>query len=117
MRILIITLSILSLSVNACPKYKKQVTGDKAPCDGYFFNLETEKRIRKDVRDNELRKEQIKLKDLQIKKITQDRDDWKSEAKKQSEASHSKDSDLTKGFLGGIALSVLLMFGVKKALD
>lgn len=115
MRILIALILVMTLPVHACPDYQRMKAGNQAPCDGHFFNNDTESRIRKEVRDNELRKQQIELKDLQLQSITKDRDGWKEQAEKQAEVSHSKDNDLTKGFWYGVGLSVLIMFGVSRA--
>ena len=112
MRILITF--ILSFSILACPDYQRLKSGSAAPCNGHFFNDSTELSIRKDVRDNKLLKKQVTLKDLQINQLTEDRDNWKKEANKQSKVSHNKDSDLTKGFVGGIGLTLLVMFLGKK---
>jgi hypothetical protein len=114
MHLLITTLLTLSITVNACPDYKPLNQGDPAPCQGHFFNNTTEKRIRKDIRDGKLREQQIKLRDLQVKELKKDRDNWKEEARKQSEVSHSKDGDLTKGFLYGIGLTLAILFGVNQ---
>jgi len=115
MRVLVALIVIMTLPVvQACPNYLRMQVGTKAPCTGYFFNDDTESHIRKDLRDGELRKQQIELKDLQLKSITDDRDSWKAQANQQSKAAHSKDNDLTQGFLYGVGLSVLIMFGVSR---
>lgn len=116
MRVLIALILVMTLPLaQACPDYLRMQTGTKAPCSGHFFNDATEVHIRKDVRDNELRRQQIELKDLQLKSVTDDRNGWKEEAEKQAQVSHSKDSDLTKGFIYGVGLSILIMFGVSRA--
>lgn len=108
--ITILLVLLLSAQSLACPSHKRVTKGDVIECPGHFFNDNTESQIRKDVRDNELRKEQIKLKDFQIKTLSKDRDEWKEEAGNQSEARHKMDSDLTKGFLGGVGLTILIIF-------
>lgn len=112
MRTLIGALLALTLSsaALACPNHIRLKVGDQAPCSGHFFNDITEQRIRKDVRDNQLRKKQVELKKLQIQKMTEDRDDWKRESEKQSKARHEMGSDLTKGFLSGIGLTLIVIF-------
>lgn len=110
MRILITLLLTFSFTANACPSYEKMATGSKAKCEGYFFNNSAEAKIRKDVRDNQLRKKQIELKDLQLKELKSDRDKWKEEAYKQSKVSHSKDNDLTKGMIYGAGIAMFLIF-------
>lgn len=110
---LLLTLIIsLTATAQVCPNHQLLKSGDLAPCNGHFFNNETEQSIRKDVRDGELRKKQIQLKDLQIKQLSEDRNMWADEAHKQAKARHELDSDLTKGVLGGIALTLLVMFGI-----
>lgn len=94
----------------ACPDYKRLTSGESAPCNGHFFNDQMEKSIRKDVRDNQIRKEQIELKDLQIKELSEDRNNWKKTAEKQAEISRSKDSDFKLGVAAGIGLTLLVIF-------
>lgn len=108
---LLLTLSI-SLQALACPAYKMVEAEDIVPCKGLFLNQSTNEQVKKDLRDNELRKKQIELKDLQLKEITKDRNDWKSEADKQAKLRHSQDNDMRNGVLAGIGLTLLIMFGV-----
>lgn len=112
MRYLITLALFLSLSAHACPTYQKLNIGDKAPCQGHFFNDVMEKTLRRDVRDLNIKTQQLELKDLQLKSIVQDRNKWKDEAIHQSEVSKSKDSDLTKGVLYGVGATILIIFAV-----
>lgn len=116
MRIITLLLTFtLSFQALACPSHLRMEEGSVAPCDGHFFNDETEQSIRKDVRDNELRKEQLKLKDLQVDALEEDRDKWKAEAENQAEARHEMDGDLTKGLLYGIGITLLVILATGQA--
>lgn len=116
MRTLITTLLLtFSLAVSACPDHLRMQTGDEAPCDGHFFNNDTESQIRKDVRNNQLRKEQLELKDLQVDTLKEDRDKWKEEAENQAKARHEMDGDLTKGLLYGIGVTLLVILATGQA--
>lgn len=116
MRFLITLLLTLSFTAHAaCPAFKMVQGGELVPCNGVFLNQETNELVKKDLRDNELRKKQLTLKDLQIKQITVDRNNWKGEATKQAEVSHSKDNDIWKGFFGGLGLTLLVMFATGQA--
>lgn len=108
---LLITLLLIQ-SVQACPDYKHMETGDPAPCSGVFLNQPTNDAVRKDLRNGELRKKQIELKDLQISELSNDRDKWAKEAHKQAKVRHSQSNDLRNGFIVGIGLTLLVMFGV-----
>lgn len=110
--LLILTLSSQAL---ACPHHLRMEEGSIAPCSGHFFNDETEQSIRKDVRDNEIRKEQLRLKDLQVNTLKEDRDRWKDEAENQAEARHKMDGDLTKGLLYGIGITLLVILATGQA--
>ena len=112
MRFLITFILLYSSTSVACPELKHLETGDKAPCSGLFLNQQEESRVKKDLRDYEITKKQIKLKDLQVKDLETDRNNWKSEAQKQAEVSHSKDNDLYMGFIYGTGLTLLIMFAV-----
>lgn len=116
MRTLILAFFILIQPTQAlsCPSHKSISAGEQAPCSGHFFNNETELRIRKDVRDNQLRKEQLELKDLQLSKITDDRDNWKVEAQKQAKLNRGKDSDMRNGIIAGVVMTLAVMFAVQK---
>lgn len=107
----------LSFQSFACPNHLSLEKGEQAPCEGHFFNNDTEKRIRKDVRDNELRKQEIELKDLQVEQLKEDRERWKEEAEYQSKARHERDGDLTKGFMYGIGLTLAILFGAKQVIE
>jgi hypothetical protein len=116
MRIIIfITALLISVQTLACPSYQLVDNGDKVPCKGLFLNQSTNEYVKKDLRDNEIRKKQIELKDLQLTEITTDRDNWKSEASKQAELRHRKDNNLRNGMLIGAAAALLSIFLVKKA--
>lgn len=112
MRVLIMLLLILSLTASACPKYRMVDTGDSVPCKGIFLNQVTNEAVKKDLRNNELRKKEIALKDLQLSTLKEDRDKWAREAHKQAKARHDRGNDLRNGFITGIALTLAIMFGV-----
>ena len=115
MRILTILLTLsISLQALACPSYQMVKIGDQVPCDGLFLNQSTNDRVKKDLRDNELRKKQLELKDLQLSELSKDRDGWKVEAEKQAKARHKKDSDMKKGLIYGVALTLTTIFAVRK---
>jgi hypothetical protein len=115
MRILTILLTLsISLQALACPSYKMVEAEEPSPCKGLFLNQSTNDQVKKDLRDNELRKKQIELKDLQLTEITSDRNSWKSEAKKQSELSHRKDNDMRNGIIAGVGLTLLSIFLVRQ---
>lgn len=115
MRTLTFLLSLLfSVQALPCPSYKSISPGEQAPCKGIFFNEETELRIRKDIRDNQLRKEQLELKDLQVNLLQADRDNWKIEAEKQAKLKRSKDSDMKIGIVAGVVMTLAVMFAVRR---
>lgn len=115
MRTLTFLLSLLfSVQALPCPAHKSISAGEQAPCNGHFFNEETELRIRKDVRDNELRKEQLELKDLQVNLLQADRDNWKVEAEKQAKLKRSKDSDMKVGIVAGVVMTLAIMFTARQ---
>lgn len=97
----------LSTQALACPAYKLVTAGDQSPCKGVFLNQDTNDRVKRDLTDNEIRKKQIELKDLQINELSTDREDWKREAENQAEVSRSKDGDLKKGIIAGVILTVV----------
>ena len=106
---LILTLSI-SLQALACPAYKMMEGGDLAPCAGIFLNQSTNDQVKKDLRNNELRRQQLELRDLQVTELTHDRDAWKSEAEDQAKLRHKSSNDLRNGVLSGIGLTLLVIF-------
>ena len=110
---ILLTLSI-SFQALACPSYQMVKTGDQAPCEGLFLNQSTNDKVKKDLRDNELRKKQLELKDLQLRELSKDRDDWKVEAEKQAKARHKKDSDMKKGLIYGVAVTLAAIFAVRQ---
>ena len=111
MRTLIITLLlILPITVQACPKHQLLIAGDIAPCSGHFFNNDLETSIRKDVHSNKLRKKQIELKDLQIRMIITDRDNWKAESMNQAKARHELKNDFRNGAIVGGTLAFLAVY-------
>ena len=105
---------LLPLKVLACPSYKMVVEGELSPCNGLFLNEAANEQVKTDLRDNELRKRQLELKDLQIVEITKDREGWKTEAGKQAKLNHSKDSDLRNGILLGVLSTIAIMFASQK---
>lgn len=109
---LIALLLTFTLTAAACPDYQPLKAGDKSPCDGHFFNNQTENSIRKDIRDYKLTQKQIELKDLQLRELEQDRDKWAKEAHNQAKARHEQDNDMTYGVIAGIGLTLAVMFGV-----
>lgn len=115
MRTLTLLLSLLfSLQALPCPPHKSVSAGESVPCKGHFFNDDMEKRIRTDVRDNELRKKQIELKDLQINQLSTDRENWKVEAQKQAKLNRSKDNDMRNGVIAGVVMTLAVMFAVRQ---
>jgi len=112
MKLLTSILLTFTLTVQACPSYEHMEQGSEAQCEGFFFNMKTNDRIKKDVRDNQLRKKQIELKDLQLNEITSDRNKWIKEAHNQAKARYQKKNDLRNGFLGGIGLTLALVFAL-----
>ena len=104
--ILFLTLT-LSTQALACPAYKLVTAGDEAPCKGVFLNQAINDKVKRDLTDNDIRKKQIELKDLQINQLSTDREAWKVEAEKQAEVSRSKDGDLKKGVIAGVLLMVV----------
>lgn len=110
---LLLTL-LISTQALACPAYQLVKAGDQAPCTGIFLNQSTNDRVKKDLRDNELRKKQIELKDLQISELSTDRDGWKKEAEKQAKISKSKDGDLKKGVVTGVVLTLVAIFASRQ---
>lgn len=115
MRTLTFLLALLfSTQALSCPPHKSVSAGDVVPCKGHFFNEPTELRIRTDVRDNELRKKQIELKDLQINQLSTDRDNWKVEAQKQAKLNRSKDNDLRNGVIAGVVMTLSVMFAARQ---
>lgn len=115
MRILTTTLTLLiSLQSIACPMHKSISAGEPAPCDGHFLNNQANEYVKRDLRDNELRKKQIELKDLQINELSKDRDNWKVEAEKQARLKHSGDNDLRNGVIAGVVMTLAVMFAVQK---
>lgn len=110
MRILVVLIiMILSTEAMACPPYILMNPKDIAPCQGIFLNKAVNEQVKKDLRDNEIRKKQIELKDLQIVEITSDREGWKTEANKQSNLNHSKDNDLRNGVIVGVLSTIALI--------
>lgn len=108
MRILTLLLTLtLSTQALACPAYKLVTAGDEAPCKGVFLNQTINEKVKRDLTDNEIRKKQIELKDLQINELSTDREAWKVEAEKQAEVSRSKDGDLKRGVIAGVVLTVV----------
>lgn len=103
---LLLTLT-LSTQALACPAYKLVTVGDEVPCKGVFLNQTTNEKVKRDLTDNEIRKKQIELKDLQINQLSTDREAWKVEAEKQAEVSRSKDGDLKRGVIAGVVLTVV----------
>lgn len=97
----------LSTQALACPAYKLVESGGESPCKGVFLNQDTNDKVKRDLTDNEIRKKQIELKDLQINELSTDRESWKVEAEKQAEVSRSKDGDLKKGVIAGVVLTVV----------
>ena len=115
MRILTLLLSLLiSTQSLACPAFKIVETSEPVPCSGIFLNQSTNEQVKKDLRDNEIRKKQIELKDLQLTETTKDRNGWKSEAEKQAKLNHSKDSDLRNGVIAGVLATLAVMFAVQR---
>lgn len=111
MRTLTLLLTLfISTHALACPSHLKVSEGDSVPCSGMFFNDSMELSLRKDVRDNELRKKQIELKDLQIEELSNDRDKWAKSAHIQAKARHDQDNDFRNGAIVGVGLTVLSIF-------
>lgn len=111
----IILILTFCLSANAtCPDFKMVMGGDIVPCSGIFLNQKTNDLVKKDLRDNEIRKKQLSLKDLQITELKKDRDNWAKEADKQAKARHEQGNDLRNGFLAGIGITLAIMFGVRQ---
>lgn len=110
---LLLTL-LLSTQALACPAFKMVQGGEPAPCSGIFLNQSTNEMVKKDLRDNELRKKQIELKDLQITELKSDRDGWKSEAEKQAKLKRSKDNNLRNGVVAGVLATLAVMFAVRQ---
>lgn len=112
--LLSLLLTTQSFAQTVCPAYLMVKAGDQSPCSGIFLNQSTNEMVKKDLRDNELRKKQIELKDLQLTELKSDRDNWKSEAEKQAIIRHSKDSDLRNGVIAGVIATLAVMFVVRK---
>jgi hypothetical protein len=112
---------IFASNAFACPSHLRLGAGDKAPCNGYFFNDASELRIRteltvKDKKIDNLEKS-LTLKDLAIDAKIKESELWKSEAKRQAEVAADRKGDFNKGLwtgIGGSILLYLLMGAVKK---
>lgn len=112
--IIITTFIFSSLSLSAdCPSHIPMNTGGIAPCRGMFLNDDLNESVKKDLRDNEIRKKQIELKDLQIQELSKDRDKWAKEAENQAKARHASDGDLRKGIIYGVLGTVVAILGAR----
>ena len=111
--ILLLTLT-LSTQVLACPAYKLVTAGDEVPCKGVFLNQTINDKVKRDLTDNEIRKKQIELKDLQINQLSTDRDNWKVEAQKQAKLNRSKDNDMRNGVIAGVVMTLAVMFAARQ---
>ena len=110
---LLTLLLTFTITVSAtCPPHKSLKAGEPAPCSGHFLNQSTNEAVKKDLRDYKLTLKQLSISQGMVRDLEQDRDKWSEEAHKQAKARHSMDSDLTKGFLAGIGLTLAVMFGV-----
>ena len=115
MKLLISILLTFSLTASAnCPYHVQINSGESAPCDGYFMNSEANEIIKKDLRDYELTLEQLRLSDLQISTIEEDRDKWRKEAMSQAEVRASQSNDMRNGFLYGIGITLAIIFGASQ---
>jgi hypothetical protein len=115
MRTLAILFALLFASKSiACPAYQLVKAGDPTPCQGVFLNQSTNDRVKRDLTDNEIRKKQIELKDLQIQELSTDRENWKVEAEKQAKISRSKDSDMKKGAAAGVIMTLVAIFLIRQ---
>lgn len=115
MRTITLLLSLLlSTQALSCPPHKSVAAGDVVPCNGVFLRKDIEERVKIDVRDNELRKKQIELKDLQINQLSTDRDNWKVEAQKQAKLNRSKDNDMRNGVIAGVVMTLAVMFAARQ---
>jgi hypothetical protein len=111
---LLITLLSTQAIAQSCPPYRIVKAGESTPCSGVFLNQSINEQVKIDLRDNELRRQQIELKDLQLTEITQDREGWKIEADKQAKLNHSKDNNLRNGIVVGVLTTIAIMFAVQK---
>lgn len=139
---------ILSLSINCSlqaaskpPAVKKEsicknpVTkieaGEISPCTGYLFSPEKEQEVREKVSENEILKEEIKLKDLKIdylkenvklteniaEKESEKAEKWRQLAEKSTEALQEVSSSSSTNDLIMIGLGVLITIGAGVALE
>lgn len=104
---------IFASNAFACPSHLRLGAGDKAPCNGYFFNDASELRIRTEltVKDKKIDNLNgaLKLKDLAIDAKVYEAELWRDEAKKQAKVAAEREDDFNKGLYMGVGGMVLLM--------
>lgn len=110
---------IFTCNAFACPNMLRLNSGDSAPCNGYFFNDNSEFKIRQQFHSLEQKnKNQVKaleLKDLAIDLKMQESDMWKKESIKQAEVANDRKHDLGKGMALGAGISFLMLILLNQA--